>query len=242
MNSGVIILLLIFFVFWIVGPTSHNLEYAKIYFLHAEKYRDRKKNIEKLIEDYHLKNAIIFPGVDGEKLDKKKYRHLVTPKAYNNLRRGQIGCALGHVNILRHIINSKDDHPYYVIFEDDVKFHPDIKKKFRRFVENLPKDFEFGQIWHTTSHRYNKNRKLKENKLPKNQYVQRGYPQTGTVGYMVTKKGAHKLLKLIDPITSAIDNMYLELVSKKSIISYVPVEDLIYIKPTDFKSIVRSVK
>jgi GR25 family glycosyltransferase involved in LPS biosynthesis len=120
LRSNWLILFLFFFFIWITSrPAAHNIEYTKIYYLHLDRISERKKSIQNQILKHNLTNAVIFPGVDGKKLNKKKCSKLFTPKSMKWIQRGQIGCAMGHVNILKHIVDSNDNHPFYLILEDD---------------------------------------------------------------------------------------------------------------------------
>ena len=51
-----------------------------------------------------------------------------------------------------------------------------------------------------------------------NLYFHEGYPQYGTVAYIISKKGAEKLLNNIIPLSSPIDDNIIDNMEKKKII------------------------
>lgn len=227
-----LVFLLIFvliIVVWCFRKSKPSFSNIKMYFLHLDRNEDRNDNLNILIEKFNIKNrAIVFPGVDGLDMDPSKCRSLMKKKATEWMHCGQIGCALGHINILKHIVQKNgSDSELFLIFEDDVDFEDDIEEKFNNFLSELPDDFEFGQLYHSPS--FVKRRNNSKYKIPEKKYVQKGYPQYGFVGYMVSRGGAKKILELLDGKKwwDPIDDMLKKLIRQKKIISYVPIEDLI---------------
>lgn len=105
---------------------------CNIYFINLEENRDRWDNLSP-----ELKEKITrFPAINGKELDKEQLIKDGIIAEENNLRLGQIGCALSHITILKKI--QQQDEPYGLILEDDVVIPPNFS------VEDLklPKDFD----------------------------------------------------------------------------------------------------
>jgi hypothetical protein len=84
---------------------------CKIYFINLDENIDRWNKLSH-------KNIIRFPAINGKKIDKNKLIKDNIISSNNNLKLGQIGCALSHISVLKIIQNQ--DEPYGLILEDDV--------------------------------------------------------------------------------------------------------------------------
>jgi GR25 family glycosyltransferase involved in LPS biosynthesis len=135
----VICLLCITVIFLYLTPGSslrENFDTTKtkcqIYFINLDENKDRWNNLSQ-----ELKQKINrFPAINGKELDKNKLIKDGVLSETNNLRMGQIGCALSHITILKKI--QQQNEPYGLILEDDVIIPPYFS------VEDLelPKDFD----------------------------------------------------------------------------------------------------
>ena len=203
------------------GFTSPHL--SRIYFIVMKKYPERVRNIQEIIEKYQMKKVHIFDAIDGDTIDKNQLLkdNQITPSMYEKLRSGAIGCALSHIALWKQLVSSQD--PYWVIFEDDITLTNDVDQQLNLFLSHLPDDFDIAQIY------LSKNRdvsNLSHNQIV-NEYVKTGYPQNGTVAYIISRKGAKKLLKYCQPIHHAIDIMIRKNISNGNLISYVPINQIV---------------
>lgn len=166
--------------------------------INLERRPDRKKNIEKLFSEIEYN---FYPAIDGKKLKG-------TSEIYNlfkgndfKWRRGVIGCALSHYNIWNSL--SKDEKfESYCIFEDDItlsnNFSQEILNKCKDFV--ISNDIDvlflgyhmFKHIRHNLNHIYNSDNESTFHTYKKNLYI------GGFFGYIISKKGANKMLKYIE--------------------------------------------
>ena len=166
--------------------------------INLERRPDRKKNIEKLFSEIEYN---FYPAIDGKKLKG-------TSEIYNlfkgndfKWRRGVIGCALSHYNIWNSL--SKDENfESYCIFEDDItlsnNFSQEILNKCKDFV--ISNDIDvlflgyhmFKHIRHNLNHIYNSDNESTFHTYKKNLYI------GGFFGYIISKKGANKMLKYIE--------------------------------------------
>jgi len=105
---------------------------CKIYFINLDENRDRWDNLTPELQAKITR----FPAINGKKLDKDQLIKDGLIAEENNLRMGQIGCALSHITILKHI--QQQDEQYGLILEDDVTIPPDFEVDKLK----LPEDFD----------------------------------------------------------------------------------------------------
>ena len=115
---------------------------------------------------------------------------------------GEIGCFLSHIEIWQNIV--KNNIKYSLVLEDDALFTTNnFFKKIEEIICLIPENADFISLFHNTKllekyiikmKEYNKNLlKTTEN-------------LTGTVGYIITFKGAKNFLKNLLPIKMPVDN------------------------------------
>jgi GR25 family glycosyltransferase involved in LPS biosynthesis len=200
-----------------------NNKSSYIRFIVMKTIPERTKNINNIINLHSLNNASIFDAVIGKNLDNDQLfqENKITEFTKNKIKPGAIGCTLSHIYVWQEFMESNQGN-LLVVMEDDIDLPNDFKEKLNNFIINLPRDFDIAQIYHsktTEKHKY----------PPKkvNNFVLTGYPQNGTVGYIISKKGINKLLDHCLPIYEAIDVMIKDAIRQRKIISYVPKEELI---------------
>lgn len=182
--------------------------FDKILYINLEHRTDRKDNVIKELDKInHLDKAVRIDAVNGRQLNLKTLsRDLITEqgindalndkqKVYTYLTPGAIGCALSHKKAYEYIINN--DLNSALIVEDDITIDKDFNKKLSIIYTKIPKDFDILFIgYHNTSDKYLQRIHSFYSK-PKKLY--------GLFGYIVTNKGAKKLLDIF-PITEQIDS------------------------------------
>ena len=99
-----------------------------------------------------------------------------------------LGCAMAHIKTWKTFLSTNE--PYCVIFEDDAIFEPDFKQNFDLCFKHVPKDFDIFYI----SCLYNRNF-IDDNIV--NQYIKIPDFFLGAHSYVISRKGAEKLLKYI---------------------------------------------
>ena len=169
---------------------NENKQNCKIYFINLDENIDRWNNLSLELQ----KKFTRFPAVNGKKLDKDQLIKDGIISNENNLRMGQIGCALSHITILKKI--QKQDEPYGIILEDDVKIPSDFS------FENLklPDDFDICFLGGCN---------IKGEKVVKNWI--RPTSKNGAFNLcwhavLVKKKNVQKILDLLIPLKRPIDS------------------------------------
>lgn len=195
------------------------VEKPPVYFILDDSNNIRKKHVEEMTRVLENFDVHIWNAVPSNTIEYGKYSKFTNPKTFSKVRRGAIGCALAHITLLEHI--SKNEKSA-VVLESDAEVSSTFEEDFFEFVENLPSNFEFGQLLH------HKNMKKKRaNAKIINPFVMNSYAPYGTVGYYVTRAGAKKVLPTLKPIWHPIDEMFRTAIEKRTFVSYMPVKDLV---------------
>jgi GR25 family glycosyltransferase involved in LPS biosynthesis len=189
----------------------------KIYMINLKRKKHIADNsLQKLIsltdvdEDNLFSNIKIYEAVDGQLLDKETINNNITlktkytlknPSSYDDIRSvGEIGCYLSHTNIWKEIVSNNYNN--CIIFEDDVI--PDKNyEKIIKYIEDVPDDYDIAYLgWWTRKNMRNNNKN--SNWL----YTDNNSEKTNVLGlyaYIISNKGAKKLLSKAFPIDVQLD-------------------------------------
>jgi glycosyl transferase family 25 len=181
--------------------SNDNLE-NNIWIINLDKSKDRMDKIKKNFEEHKIKfnrfSAIYGKNVSDEYIDKN-----VSFMCKNFLcNYGLIGCAASHKTLWKQLINSKEN--FYIIFEDDIELTEKsfkIINKIIPYLNNKEYDIDYlnlncinyGCGIHKTIF------SIDEYKFGK------PYIPLSTGSYIITKKGANKLLNYISNNSYHID-------------------------------------
>ena len=141
---------------------------------------------KKLNLDFEIYNAINVAELSEEFINKNVLDY---PNCY--LTKGEIGCALSHINIYKEIV--KNNLPYALILEDDAVLNPlleDFIKDFEKYNEKQGIFLLIGTF------KYVKNRKTVIGRFPV-------YPiesAFNATGYIITLDAAKKMINFLFPI------------------------------------------
>ena len=166
----------------------------KILWINLDKDIERKKYIEDLFNKYNLKNKRIV-GFNGN------YYNNFCILNKKNINIGEIGCFCSHLKALEYFITSVKDN-YCLIAEDDISFEylKYWKKNFWDYINEV-KEFDIIQLSQIYS--FNKIRKYKI-KYEDIKVINHERNFYGCGCYLITKKGAKKIIDSIPKI----DNKY----------------------------------
>lgn len=210
----------------------------KIYMINLKRKKDVANNSLKKLnnltnKDNLFSNIDIFEAIDGKLLNnddinnnislKSKYT-LKNPSSYDDIRSvGEIGCYLSHTKIWQEIIDN--NYKNCIIFEDDVIPKTNYEMIIK-YLDNIPDNYDIAYLgwWNRFSFNYvnknsywyytNYNDRNKQNVL-------------GLYSYVISNKGARKLLSKAFPIDIQLDS-YVSLYSNvyKDFIRYLSKEKL----------------
>ena len=165
----------------------------------------------------------IWPAITPNNIRESKFKSYLNDYTFSTMREGAIGCALSHITLLEHFLRSPDSE--IIVFEDDVELSQNIEKDYIDFRNNLPSNYDVCQFLH---HKNEKSFRHLDDYKMRNPFVMKYYAPIGSVGNLISRKGANKILKNCKPIKIPIDNFIQNLIRDRKLISYMPIKDLIY--------------
>jgi GR25 family glycosyltransferase involved in LPS biosynthesis len=184
----------------------------KTFVINLDRRPDRYEKFKNQIEIKDLKYER-FSAVDGENLKPNcQLQHIFENNDYN-MRKGMVGCAMSHLKLCIQLLKD-DTSDTYCILEDDLDFVPDFMEKVDLCLKQLKnKDWDMLYLGHHLWKEF-----IDENVYSKtleptvqqyNRHDSLRMSMGGTGGYMITKKGAEKLLEFINKtgMTNGIDTV-----------------------------------
>jgi hypothetical protein len=179
-------------------------------------------------------------AINGSKINDKIIIKNTT-KLYSMFgTKNSIAIAMSHMKAWRTFL--KTEQPYTIIFEDDAIVEKDFCNKLSTNLKYLPKDFDllylgcFGcqNSTNTLSFIFSLLGKGNQNNKIINEYINKPYIALALHGYMISRKGAIKLLKMLEGnIYYYLDYILQDLNQKNIINVYSLNERLVYQTSTD---------
>ncbi len=126
---------------------------------------------------------------------------------------GEIGCALSHAGVLRDIVGK--GLPAALILEDDIALDGSARtwaRRFRNAFADLPPSWELWYLYRCFDIEHRVERISPRTVIP--------WTPQGGAAYAVTLEGARKLLAALEPVSSAVDRIYHEVVCTRMIEAY----------------------
>lgn len=160
-----------------------------------------KENIKQIAELKEKNiNVKLIKGIDGKKLNLKTINKNTSNFWSKFGPRSAIGCGLSHLKTWKKFLKSKSN--YGVIFEDDIFFDKqlNLKEEIEKFISHTPKDFDIlytGTISENSICKYLPF-KIKDGGKIINEYIKIPYLALGAHAYIISKKGAKKLINLLN--------------------------------------------
>uniref|UniRef100_A0A6C0KU45 Glycosyl transferase family 25 domain-containing protein n=1 Tax=viral metagenome TaxID=1070528 RepID=A0A6C0KU45_9ZZZZ len=202
----------------------------KSFCISLEKHRDTWPELTNYFLENGISDVTIFPGINGKNIGQyfeTKNSQVLGPSEsalienvggvekmvstwglyhlYNHTNRrdhaqlgswGAVGCYLSHANIWKKMLDEKIDSA--IIFEDDVQFNSGFKDRFEKFMKNLPSDGDVFFLDVSVNFKPLKYDDMFDKIL--GQFW-------GLHAYIMTNKGAQKLLPFVYPIEIQIDSL-----------------------------------
>lgn len=167
---------------------------------------DRKKNVHDNIIS-KIPKAIINRAIDGL-TDKHIIQQIVDHcqiRIKDGLRFGQIACGLSHYSLWNRLL--EEDHSSFVILEDDAKVLDDFDHHLDILMSELPSDFDWVYLYVFPSH-YRDDPQIR---IDGKQILTKSYFTYCTIGYMISRSGARKMIDRIKDFDKPIDVMISEM-------------------------------
>lgn len=197
--------------------------FDKVYYINLDHRDDRKDHVIQQMQNAEIDMlATRLPAVYGKDLDINNLDNIITPYAKDcvngkikrfgiTLTQGGVGCAMSHKKAWETIIENDNDNA--LILEDDVDINDKLVYKLNYYEQYLPPDWDIIFLgYHPTSmgNFYSIN----------NRFFLKTTKVYGLFGYIVSKSGAEKLLKLF-PINLQIDSEFENAIKKYKLNVYV---------------------
>ena len=164
---------------------------------------NKQDNLLSEIRNYGL-DPILVEGVNGKKLSSDEIKENTSTFGSMFAPLSVIGCAMAHVKVWKLFLES--GAKYGIVFEDDVVFEDNFREELDIGIKNTPDDFDilylgcFGcqnNINFNTLQFANQGI-IDVNAKFRNNYVNKPFIALATHAYVVSRKGAKKLLTYID--------------------------------------------
>jgi len=168
--------------------------------------------------------AEIFPAVDGlaltpAALAELRHRGYLAAGLESERSRGQIACALSHVRLLERAVER--GYRRTLVLEDDAELAPGFRRQLAERLREAPPDFDLLYLYNSG----HPSSVLRE--VEGWSHLRRPVYPLGTVGYVVSRRGAEAVLRLVKPIYFTIDDMLAEQVQEGRLAAYSVVPALV---------------
>jgi len=187
----------------------------KIYIINLKTRTDRIIYMEKLMNLLEIdKNKIkLFEAIVGDDLKKEDINNILSISSLETLynggnnhkdirTKGAIGCYLSHYKIWEEIINNNYNN--CLILEDDVYSNIDAKE-FNEYINSVPNVYDIALLsWFNLWFDPLENTK-KKTVINDYWYKYNSVNIFGAAGYLISRKGAEKLIKDAFPICYQVD-------------------------------------
>lgn len=176
--------------------------------------RDPKRvdHVEQQVKP-HLKSLKIVPAIDAKSPNAIEfYSQNNQIPVVNPIRRGKIGCAFSHQNIWKDLNLSLS--PSYIVLEDDIQPNQSSERIIDQILEELPVTFDIVFLY--VSDQYYR----PGTKIEGKRFLIEPYYHQHLSAYLISKKGANKLLNLIKMIDHPIEIMINQLVEEGKLEAY----------------------
>ena len=185
----------------------------KVYFINLDRSNERLKLIHNYAKGADL-NIDRFKGFDGAKLnfDKLFKNKIFTDFIYKS-KKGMIGCTYSHIKLWEQIM--MEDNQYILILEDDVIIPKDFWFQFKRFISQVPKNWDLLYLGASNI----KGKKISQNVI-KPIYGGKGLSNVGAYAMLFKKQSIIDIHKEMIPVDNDFDVYIRDKYNKKKLIYY----------------------
>lgn len=175
-----------------------------IFIVNLERSEPRRKFILGHLHQLGL-TGTVFPAVDGRTLDladlerRQIYRdEFAHEKFSRSLSMAEIGCALSHVGLYEMLVRENID--VALVIEDDVELVDGFAGRLTTIMKELPEGWDVLQLYFTCSDV----ERISEHLV---RFPMKKALPVGAPGYVITKRGAQKLIDNAYPIHYPADSL-----------------------------------
>ena len=184
----------------------------KTYVLNLDRRSDRWENFVKNSSELNFLKYERFSAVDGIKVNSTTQLQRIFNNNDYNMKVGMVGCLMSHIKMYIELINS--EYNVYCILEDDIEITSNFQNKFLNIFQQLKNNhWDLVYLGHHLRNLNDKEYSYNQTIMPTikktNIYESFQLSLGGTIGYLITKSGAQKLLDFISDTgsTNCIDTL-----------------------------------
>jgi len=171
----------------------------KTYVLNLDRRPDRWEKFVINAKSIEFLNYERYSAVDGSILKTTPQLQRIFDGNDYNMKVGAVGCAISHFKMYIELIHS--DYDAFLILEDDIEFGDNFDLKLLHLCNQL-KNIDWDLVFLGHHHKNLNDTSYKQNKLPIIEkwdvYTSFQNSLGGTIGYIITKKGAERVLDFIN--------------------------------------------
>lgn len=183
------------------------------YVINLDRSVDRMRRMDEQLRSHGVEYRR-WPAVDGSRLTRAEMREHATPFCQTFCTASTLGCALSHIRLWRHILDS--GHELALVLEDDARLVPEFNEGLRGALGDVPEDVDvllLGCFLLCDKDRnYPIGHALTRMVFKKGRDDRRTWGSVfvpelfgGTHAYVVSRKGCEKLLRLFPKANYHID-------------------------------------
>ena len=182
----------------------------RTYIVNLDRRPDRWAAVDKN-PDLKFLDYTRFSAVDGSKIVPTEALQRIFDGNDYNMREGMVGCALSHIKLWTELAYAKNE--MFCILEDDLELVPGFKEKFDHVTSILPTGWDICFLGHHIWKQHRKPEYYDREAMPGlekwDTATSMKISMGGTGGYLISKKGAMKMLEFINRVgmTNGIDTM-----------------------------------
>jgi GR25 family glycosyltransferase involved in LPS biosynthesis len=186
---------------------------------------------------YFKLNPILIDGIRGSNLSDDEIKSNINSNIFSLINpKSSIGCAMSHLKAWKHFMY-KNSNPFAMFLEDDAIIEPNFIDNLNLVLNNTPEDFDILYLGcFFCDKQYNEVAKYVNNIFGKykeevilNDYIKIPQFFLATHSYILSKKGANKLIEIFDKnVYYHLDLMILQEFYKNKLEIYCVRKRLIY--------------
>ncbi|KAJ1656163.1 hypothetical protein IWQ61_004220 [Dispira simplex] len=189
------------------SPSKHASDvFGHVYVVNLDKRTDRKDTMVNLL------GFLDIPADFTKATTPDDLKFIPTSAVEKKVSTSRLACWRSHMNVYRQIVYNRLEHA--LILEDDADLEMEVVKLTQDKLQHLPKDWDLFYLGHCSGGIYIGPMYNQEHGI---RILNGGWC---THGYMVSQKGARKLLGLLAQPTGAIDEMIANLGMKGRLETY----------------------
>lgn len=189
--------------------------------INLDRRTDRWQTVESRLKSITDLRYQRVSAIDGKDLSiTPEYVHLLRNNTYRN-QRNILAYSLTSMQLWQRLLEQKDQ-PYSIILEDDLTFSPNFSSQLSQMIEQIKSEGQhydlvmFGYMVSSDDPKYGQPPSVNNNTDPTDQEIKiermDQHPYfSGSFGYLITRRGATKLLRLIQlkGLLAPVDTIFL---------------------------------